>query len=350
MEKNVFVFGAGASIEEGLPSQEKLLETYFKYTGINDLNKKLIPYFRDFFNVNIDNKNVLYPSFEEALGILELAIDKEESYDRAYSFEELREIRKFLVLSIGIAIEKSPMVRKHCYNNLIKKLFKENDFVQDRFGFISFNYDILFDKALMEIVDRDIFIDYGFEFTNEKIAKPPFGKWESPKGKKNINYLKPHGSFNWMCCPKCNSIYLTGEEAGTEKGKFFQTGILNDIEECLIDKTELYNVIEPPSLFKKYRNIYIQIIWNRAYHLLSKANKIIFIGYSMPEADIWFKYLLKRSCFNSKKEFVVINPSEEKELKPRYERLLGNVEFFNINFSKFIDNIDKYLNFEQIVV
>lgn len=349
MVKNVFVFGAGASIEEGLPSQEDLLKTYFKYTKIDDINRTLIPYFRDFFNINIDEENVLFPSFEEALGILEIAIEKEEVFDRTYSFEDLQKIKKYLVLSIGIAIEKSPLERKY-YNQLIEKLFKGRDFYQDEFGFINFNYDILLDKALMEIIKSDIYVDYGFEFTNEKITEPPFGKWESPIGKKNITYLKPHGSFNWMCCPKCNSIYLTGEEAGKEKGKFFQTGVRDDIEHCLKDRTELYNVIEPPSFFKKYKNIYIQTIWNKAYDLLSKAEKIFFIGYSMPEADIWFKYLLKRSCFNSKKEFIVINPTQEKDLKPKYERLLGKVDYPEINFTEFINKIDSYIDLEQIIV
>ena len=350
MAKNVFVFGAGASIEEGLPSQEELLKTYFKYRKIDDINKVLIPYFIDFFNINVDEQNVLFPSFEEALGILEIAIEKEEAFDRTYLFEDLQRIKKYLVLSIGIAIEKATLERKHYYNRFIEKLFKERNFYQDEFGFINFNYDILLDKALMEIIETDIYVDYGFEFTNETITEPPFGKWESAIGKKNITYLKPHGSFNWMCCPKCNSIYLTGEEAGKEKGKFFQTGVRDDIEDCLKDKTELYNVIEPPSFFKKYKNIYIQTTWNKAFHLLSNAEKIFFIGYSMPEADIWFKYLLKKSCFNSKKEFIVINPAQKKDLKPKYERLLGEVNYPEINFSDFIDDIDNYLTKKQITV
>lgn len=317
-----------------MPLQEDLLSTYFKFRLNDNLRGDLEQYFRDFFNINFNNiDNVEFPTFEESLGILELAIEKEETYGPNNPLNKLRKLRNYLVLSMGIAIENCNLNGNNSHNRLIKKLFRRGHFVQDEYGFINFNYDILLDKALIKILDKGIYVDYGINFTNEKIAKGSFEKWESPIDKKNVNYLKPHGSFNWMCCPTCNSIYITG--GGDRKSGFFKTGYLHKIEHCLKEESELYCVIEPPSYFKKYRNIYLQLIWNKAYDLLSEADKIIFIGYSFPEADIWFKYLLKRSCYRKQKNIIVINPLPENELKSKYERLLGEVTYHPVTFFEF---------------
>ena len=41
-------------------------------------------------------------------------------------------------------------------------------------------------------------------------------------------------------------------------------------------------------------NFYLQEIWRRAEKALSSARRIVFCGYSFPDADIHVKYLLKR--------------------------------------------------------
>ena len=68
----------------------------------------------------------------------------------------------------------------------------------------------------------------------------------------------------------------------------------------------------------------------------------------MPEADIWFKYLLKRSCYNKQKQFIVINPKPEEKLKPVYERLLGTVKYYPVKFKDFVGNHKPYLNGEEV--
>lgn len=343
MERIVFVFGAGASKDEELPLQDKLLLTYFQSKLDDSLRGDLEQYFKDFFNIDFRNlDNAQFPTFEEALGILELAIQKDEIYSPNYSLERLRKLRDYLILSMGIAIENSPLNENNSHDRLIRRLFRKGHFNQGEYSFISFNYDILLDKALMNALSKNIYVDYGIEFTNEnpQYAQYPFDKWDSPKNKQNVTFLKLHGSFNWMCCPKCNSIYITGDK----KSGFFKTGYLHKIEHCLKDESALNCVIEPPSYFKKYQNIYIQNIWKKAFDVFSDADKIIFLGYSLPEADIQFKYLLKRSCFNTRKKIIVINPSPEDKLKSKYERLLGKVNYQSIKLIDFVNNHLKYLN------
>jgi hypothetical protein len=68
----------------------------------------------------------------------------------------------------------------------------------------------------------------------------------------------------------------------------------------------------------------------------------------MPEADIWFKYLLKKCCYKNSKKFIVINPNPMKDMIQRYERLLGPVIYYQTKFLNFSKNHIPYLNCERI--
>lgn len=50
----------------------------------------------------------------------------------------------------------------------MNKLFHRGHFVEDEYSFINFNYDIVLDKALMPLLSKNIYLDYGINFKNEK--------------------------------------------------------------------------------------------------------------------------------------------------------------------------------------
>lgn len=336
MKRAVFIFGAGASAAAGLPVQANLLKEYFEpsVNHSDSFRNNLISFFNDFFHIDLQHSNgfTLFPTFEEALGVLDLAIEKEETFGPNYSLPKLREIKDALIYSMGIAIERKEISRTNTYNRFVQKLFHKGHYIDSEYTLINFNYDIVLDQALMALEpQKAITIDYDIRFINENEEGQGgnFQEW-FPVSDKAVKYLKPHGSFNWMHCPTCNSMYILGNE----KSRVFRTGYIHAKESCVRDNTPLDCVIEPPSFFKKYKNAYLQNIWNTMMRLLYQAEVIIFIGYSLPDADMWTKYVLKRACFNRDKYLIVVNEADREEEK--YRRFLGEVKFLKITFDDYV--------------
>ncbi|MDQ2085925.1 hypothetical protein RBH29_05665 [Herbivorax sp. ANBcel31] len=88
----------------------------------------------------------------------------------------------------------------------------------------------------------------------------------------------------------------------------------------------------PPTYFKMMSNPFLIQIWNKAEYELRESEKIVFCGYSMPDADIHIKYLLKRGILNrriTKPKIIIVNNHDSKkdeiknEEELRYRRLFG---------------------------
>lgn len=97
--------------------------------------------------------------------------------------------------------------------------------------------------------------------------------------------------------------------------------------------------------YKDLNNVYLSLIWNRTDIALRKVNRVIFCGYSLPDADIHIKYLLKRAQTNrrTRLEFAVINHHPQKQISEievesnRYKRFLGSsVDSTAKSFEEFV--------------
>ena len=87
MMKICIFLGAGASAAENLPIQNEIFSRYFKYSlpkhPHSEMNKTLVNFFKEIFNIDIVHDNidkVNFPTFEEVLGILDMADQRRESF------------------------------------------------------------------------------------------------------------------------------------------------------------------------------------------------------------------------------------------------------------------------------
>ena len=107
---------------------------------------------------------------------------------------------------------------------------------------------------------------------------------------------------------------------------------------CPQDGAHLEGFIIAPTLYKKYQNIHIQNMWNNMEDLLSECKKIIFLGYSLGDTDIYTRYIINKAMMKNKN-----NPRIEvytgKSAKSRYKKDFGRMCFKPIFFDKFVGNL-----------
>ncbi|MEG0855292.1 MAG: SIR2 family protein [Terrisporobacter sp.] len=342
--------GAGASAAENLPIQNELFSNYFKYILPNDkdskMNKELRIFFKDTFDIDVLEDNldkVKFPTFEEVIGILDMAEQRRESFKNfgteTYDNKNgsINILRQYLILLTANSINNPPKSSHKYHELLIKNLIKENLLLDTTF--ISVNYDIHIDNNLSKLYDTykiPLMLDYGVDLANFYHKNT---SWKKPEGD-CIKLYKIHGSLNWLYCPICSSLTLTPYEGGVMR-------ILNNIDEarCLNCGERTIPIIVPPTYFKNMSNVHLSNVWIKAEKALRQADLLIFCGYSFPDADIHIKYLLKRVQTSREKyslKIMVFNNHENKTIsalkkeEDRYKRFLGKkVIFTRLSFQDF---------------
>ncbi|MBP2635682.1 MAG: SIR2-like domain protein [Firmicutes bacterium] len=347
--------GGGASAAEGAPVQSILFQKYFKtlreknnYSDSVQVNE-LRAYFKQMFYIDVlqDNlEDVQFPTFEEAIGLLDLAVRKRQAF-KNFDLENLTPnsnrigyIRQYLVSLMAEVLEDRTSVANGLHRYLVDNLASLG-YLKDIF-FISTNYDLLIDQALAN--RRRIQIDYGINFaedTSSGLVLPE--KADSFA----IGLYKVHGSLNWSYCPACNSLSLIN-------GQQRILNLLTDSSHSRCNKCQSVRspVIVPPTYFKDMSNSFINIVWHKTEMSLNDISHLIFCGYSFPNADMHIKYLIKRIQTNrlARLKIIVVNnhpgKTQEKiaEEKERYTRFLGpGIYFTDSSFEEFCNQPEKFI-------
>lgn len=342
MADTAIFLGAGASKAEGAPLQGELFRDYFSShlfkNSHEDMDREVATFFSEMFQIDVDHgdiPNITFPTFEEVLGLTDLAIMRKESFrnfdieNRATNSGRLRLIAQYLVFLVARVLDDKLRGNAKLHRQLVSNLSKTYEL--QRAVFVSTNYDILVDNALAEEQENGTDLDYGVEFRN--FDRP--GDWRRPALDSRVQLFKPHGSLNWLFCPTCNELEITPEEKGVV------TRLISNLANatCPLCGSVYSPLIVPPTFYKDLNNVFLSSIWNRTDVALRKVNHIIFCGYSFPDADIHIKYLLKRAQTNRvvPLKFTVINnhpgkkPSEAQQGQNRYKRFLGAAVSYTTN-------------------
>ena len=258
------------------------------------MDRELATFFDLMFEIDVDNgdiSRIKFPTFEEVLGLTDLAILRKESFrnfdieNRATNSGRLRLIAQYLVFLVAKVLDDK--LRGHArFHRQLSASSRANEL--QKVVFVSTNYDILIDNALMEEKVNSIDLDYGVEFRN--FDSP--GDWSRPTLDRRVQLFKPHGSLNWLFCPTCNDLEITP----AEKGVVTRLLVSNFARAACPHCQSVYApLIVPPTFYKDLNNVFLSAIWNRTDVALRRVKQIIFCGYSFPDADIHIKYLLKRA-------------------------------------------------------
>ena len=258
-----------------------------------------------------------YPTFEEILGLLQFAINRDESF-KGFSQDQLREFINLIIALMALVIEKKVETSNEINKKFIMELFKnfkkqyqnlELDKIMEKFAeqnyFLNINYDILLDSALYNLKYQysNCDIDYCLDIKDPNIPS------------KNIKIFKPHGSLNWLICKSCGLRTIGGEiKIAMEYYRAILSGRgLNNCSQC---KAKNSAIIIPPTFFKGLDNILLRNILINLENHLKEVQNLIFIGYSFPEADLHLKYVFKKAqLFEGFKKIILIDKFDEDKPK-----------------------------------
>lgn len=346
----LFVFGAGASISDGGPLQKDLLPEILKEDYGDSELANLV---KKFINTNFDTENGNYPSLESVFGYLDYFISKKESLRGGYTTIQLISIKESLIRLIHHRISETK-TRKGIYKKFLECLDKVNKNV----SIITMNYDTLLDESFDFLYPNQALIDYCINFMNyedyDKIdafnwwinPREPVSIWDN-KIPTPIKIIKIHGSLNWKYCNCCNQVLLTPWDTAIDlnsqgfKGRIGAScenpeEIVFDLK-CPNDQTPFDTFIVPPSHIKDLNHPAISKLFDEAAVEIRKTKKIIFVGYSFPEADVHIKALFKKNIADDT-EIEVVDPFLNDNIKSNYRSITNKTVFVRDSFENYIEN------------
>lgn len=294
--KAVIILGAGFSRNSGIPVQAQIPELLIEYqpdrafdTAVSEVLRKFM---RDIFDCGY---NQIYPSLDDLFNCIDISTNSGHRLGIDYSPFHLRGIRRMLVYRVFQILNNM-----YGENPEVTKLVETLAGGFSRIDFVVLNWDDILERYILKTLPGAC-IDY----KNDAIALR--GR-ESGKGRK-IGVYKIHGSCNWLYCDNCRSLFydIHGEVPLVKKAGFQELdfslfpqireweSLAGYKEKCEKCGNVISSHIATFSYRKSFRANSFANIWRNAEEVLSDAEKWIFIGYSLPEADYEFKHLLKIS-------------------------------------------------------
>lgn len=320
-QRTLFFFGAGASAAES-PFAPTNFELYDRIRRSLVERRRLHPTLHRFLARWEANDYLHMPTVEELLSILDTCLQRGEPIGPAWSITELTRCREellgFIHEFIGLTCEErgAGAIDNSLYQRLLRCLPREH------LTLISLNYDTLLDGAIRRVGLR---ADYGLDFLVQPDAVPETPAIGASAVAGAIKLFKLHGSLNWAYCPSCLTT-LYAEARHLAAGWH-----------CPTCARRLEALIVPPSPLKVPPSPFLSALWKKAEWELAQTCEIVFIGYSLSDADANIRYLLFRGFFDVVPRVTVVLDMESPAVMDRYRRLFpGGASFHLGGFEEYL--------------
>lgn len=291
--RRVFILGAGSSkaVINTAPLNDNLLPEALKFR--DDWRIKNIKRFiADFYQLDTA------PPLEDILTQLDICIAENRPVSDDYNLITLGRLREDLVYGICRVLQNA--LQKGSLN-MMKQFVRG---VQPDDTIISLNYDLIIDNSIIKAnhqapeysfpvryyLDNDEEGDW-INLTTDFKRRPN----HRPHDGGPITLLKLHGSLNWLYCPSCRVI----DVSPGRKGAVYIFDRDNPVT-CYDCGMRYDPYIVTPTFLKNYGDLYLGQIWQSAEDALRKADEIIFIGYSLPDADIVLRTMFSRAIYRNR--------------------------------------------------
>jgi NAD-dependent SIR2 family protein deacetylase len=344
VQKTVYVLGAGFSVDAGAPLQSDIIKRIFELKAADLPKPERATFiqsrstFRTFLERDLCMTRAHFErvSLEDVYTPIDRCISDNVGF-RSRSNLELPSLRQQISALIILLLKHS--MPDHTTDNYVSRFAeflaysrRKAPLKADPLAVISLNWDIAIDNALRRAIpDSDGVVDYCCYVNAYNSFEPVLpGLLAIGMGKYNLKLLKLHGSMNWLQCQRCQRLYVTffqkiaaheflGSPTCTQCTKNY--GDLNSGE----PSSRLQSQLIMPTFLKDLSNVQIKLIWQNAGIELAEADRIIFIGYSFPQADFEFRQLLARFVRKTAKIEVILKDESAESSSPewRYRSFFG---------------------------
>lgn len=345
MARVVFILGAGASECMGAPLMRDFLdkaEHLRRTDNVGEYRKQFDLVFKGLSalqevhaktQIDQDNLEAVFAAFEMAKLLGRFGrLEESEVSDLPAAMRRVIEVTLQKTIQARVTAVDSSGCKSDLdlsvYDGFGLKLMhlKQQPF---SIAIITFNYDLCLDYILQKY---GLGVDYGFD----------------PGITSGIKLLKLHGSLNWGRCPDCADIHIGPVFNAMQKSLASRKP--NDMvtfepaveasKHCPTHKRPMDLVLVPPTWSKAEHHRQVEQVWRSAALELKDAEHIAVCGYSLPESDHFFRYLLALGTMGDTrlKSFLVCDPN--RSVESRCKNLLGPLpekrfQFFPGYFSDF---------------
>jgi len=208
---------------------------------------------------------------------------------------------------------------------------------------LTFNYDDFFDQSLFEFRPIRAEIagsnpywhpDGGYGFFCKPSATCIWAGHEF-MDQTAMLLLKLHGSVNWRIRRGAASPYKVDDIIHDES--WLQPPLPDSLvgrDKNLIDMhMEPVPFIIPPVLMKSAltKEPILQVVWSKAYEILSRAEQVVFIGYSLPITDIAAGFLFSETLHKPSPPSIKVvtlakDEAEKKKIQDSYSAILPDIK------------------------
>lgn len=293
--KTVYVFGAGASAADKAPTVPVFLQVAHSLLKHEIQLKKLWTFLEEYYSRDFNQtQNICedFPAIDEVISTIDWAIANKITLLPSHDPLKNVELQKLLIHLMSETLRLSLLnVKESVHEKFIRNLkMKEGKYEAN---IISLNYDLLLDRAIKEISGKE----------------PHYGLTKTMPAQR-IRLYKLHGSLNWQVCSFCQKIIV----------------IKSPITTCpKCSSPHLQPVLVTPTILKSYDIPDLSQIWNEAFQTISEAEKVVFIGYSLPPADFAIIERIKRAIHQGgKRPKIHVVDYKNESVPVRYKQIFGS--------------------------
>jgi hypothetical protein len=294
-EKLALIVGAGLSAAAKIPTANQLARRFLGTArGAGPVDDAITEALTKFWERVFGSNEKRQPTLEEHFTVLDLAANSGHQLGRSYPPRKLRAIRR---LSIHRTFQV--LDRRYEHSDDIARLLQTLSDTDRTVALVSLNWDVVAERHLDALG-----LEYKYDIDVRYVDGAPIERGP-------IRLYKMHGSSNWLYCDACRQLYAPPDggkaalnlNAYLEPHDFEALGfpdaaeevktLTRDARKCVWCKSRLAGRLATFSYRKAFSINQFQTIWDRAYSALARADRWLFVGYSMPDADFEFKHLLK---------------------------------------------------------